>query len=56
MSAGNSEAKLRLLRDFKAFENNDNEGIMASPQEDNILKWDCVIFGPENTPWDGGCK
>ena len=52
---GNSEAKQRLLRDFKALESNDNDAIMGSPQEDNLFKWDCVIFGPDNTPWEGGC-
>lgn len=27
---------------------------MASPQADNLLKWEAVIFGPEQTAWEGG--
>ena len=30
------------------------EGVNASPQEDNIMKWNAIIFGPEGTIWDGG--
>lgn len=56
MSDPKAEARLRLFRDFKAFESNDSEStIMASPKEDDLFTWECVIFGPEDTPWEGGC-
>ena len=29
-------------------------GISAAPQDNNILSWSAVIFGPDDTPWDGG--
>ena len=29
-------------------------GVTAAPKEDNIMEWNAVIFGPEDTPWDGG--
>lgn len=29
-------------------------GINACPQADNIMKWNAIIFGPEDTIWDGG--
>merc|ERR1712228_1010366 len=29
-------------------------GITASPFDDNIMQWDAVIFGPDDSPWEGG--
>lgn len=30
------------------------DGVNASPRPDNIMHWNAVIFGPEDTVWDGG--
>lgn len=30
------------------------DGVNASPQMDNIMQWNAIIFGPEGTIWDGG--
>lgn len=30
------------------------DGVNASPHPDNIMQWNAVIFGPEDTVWDGG--
>jgi len=30
------------------------QGISASPNESNLMAWNAVIFGPEETVWDGG--
>ena len=30
------------------------EGVNASPQPENIMRWNAVIFGPDGTIWDGG--
>jgi ubiquitin-conjugating enzyme E2 A len=49
-----SSARRRLINDFKRFEQEDTNGIFASPQENNILCWEAVIFGPDETPWEGG--
>lgn len=29
-------------------------GISGAPRDNNIMHWSAVIFGPENTPWEGG--
>ena len=44
----------RLMRDFKRLQNDPPQGINGSPNSDNIMQWNAVIFGPEDTPWDGG--
>jgi ubiquitin-protein ligase len=28
------------------------QGISAAPEDNNILKWGAVIFGPDGTPWE----
>ena len=30
------------------------EGVSASPEEDNILKWNALIIGPPDTPFEDG--
>lgn len=47
-------AKRRLMRDFKQLQEEPPEGISGAPNEDNLMKWTAVIFGPEGTPWEGG--
>ncbi|KAG4134936.1 hypothetical protein ERO13_D08G186200v2 [Gossypium hirsutum] len=29
-------------------------GISGAPQDNNIMLWNAVIFGLDDTPWDGG--
>jgi ubiquitin-conjugating enzyme E2 A len=29
-------------------------GIQASPLDSNVMTWQAVIFGPDDTPWEGG--
>ncbi len=49
-------AKLRLINDLKRFYNkNEVSNLFAQPRSDNLLIWEAVIFGPEDTIWDGGC-
>jgi len=55
MSSSLSNAQKRLLNDLKQFKGEDNDTVLATPHEDNIFIWDCVIFGPEDSVWDGGC-
>ncbi|KAF5831909.1 histone ubiquitination protein [Dunaliella salina] len=47
-------ARKRLMRDFKRLQQDPPQGINGSPNSDNIMLWNAVIFGPEDTPWDGG--
>jgi ubiquitin-protein ligase len=44
----------RLMRDFKRLRQDPPQGVNGSPNPDNIMLWNAVIFGPEDTPWDGG--
>ncbi|GIL81781.1 hypothetical protein Vretimale_1384 [Volvox reticuliferus] len=47
-------ARKRLMRDFRRLSSDPPQGVNGSPNPDNIMLWNCVIFGPEDTPWDGG--
>ncbi|PSC72517.1 ubiquitin-conjugating enzyme E2 2 [Micractinium conductrix] len=47
-------ARKRLIRDFKRLQQDPPEGVNASPQAENIMRWNAVIFGPDGTVWDGG--
>ena len=51
----NSPAKRRLIRDFKKIVEDPAPGISACPKTDNILYWEAVLFGPNETIWEGGC-
>jgi ubiquitin-conjugating enzyme E2 A len=42
------------MRDFRKLQQDPPQGVNGSPTPDNILRWNAVIFGPEDTPWDGG--
>eukprot|EP00386_Alphamonas_edax_P008498 GDKI01027832.1.p2 GENE.GDKI01027832.1~~GDKI01027832.1.p2 ORF type:complete len:173 (-),score=43.94 GDKI01027832.1:117-635(-) len=50
----NSQARKRLLRDFKKLQNDPPTGISGAPLNNDIMHWHAVIFGPEDTPWEGG--
>src|SRR5690348_1590542 len=47
-------ARRRLMRDFKRLQQDPPSGISGAPNEDNIMQWNAVIFGPDDTPWEGG--
>lgn len=47
-------ARKRLMRDFKRLQQDPPQGVNGSPNPDNIMQWNAVIFGPDDTPWDGG--
>mmetsp|Transcript_9134 Transcript_9134/g.10304 ORF Transcript_9134/g.10304 Transcript_9134/m.10304 type:complete len:114 (+) Transcript_9134:19-360(+) len=49
-----STAFRRLMRDFKKFEEETPEGINATPTAENLMEWEAVIIGPEETIWEGG--
>ena len=42
------------MRDFKRLQNDPPQGVNGSPKSDSIMLWNAVIFGPDDTPWDGG--
>uniref|UniRef100_A0A804P7C7 UBC core domain-containing protein n=1 Tax=Zea mays TaxID=4577 RepID=A0A804P7C7_MAIZE len=46
-------ARKRLMRDFKRLQQDPPAGISGAPHDNNIMLWNAVIFGPDDTPWDG---
>ena len=46
----------RLMRDFKRLQQDPPQGVSGSPKQDNIMTWNALIIGPEDTPWDGGAR
>jgi len=42
------------MRDFKRLQNDPPSGISGAPCDNNIMLWNAVIFGPDDTPWEGG--
>eukprot|EP00761_Pharyngomonas_kirbyi_P006858 gb/GECH01006867.1/.p1 GENE.gb/GECH01006867.1/~~gb/GECH01006867.1/.p1 ORF type:complete len:154 (+),score=11.80 gb/GECH01006867.1/:1-462(+) len=50
-----SPASIRLLSDLKQMRTNPPEGTSAAPvSEDDLHTWEATIFGPPETPWEGG--
>eukprot|EP01041_Mallomonas_annulata_P005468 gene5468-11000_t len=47
-------ARRRLMRDFKRLQNDPPSGVQGAPLDNNIMAWQAVIFGPDDTPWEGG--
>ncbi|CAI7730660.1 unnamed protein product [Closterium sp. NIES-54] len=47
-------SRKRLMRDFRRLQNDPPGGIIGAPQDNNIMLWTAMIFGPDDTPWDGG--
>lgn len=55
-----SLAEQRLLEERKRFRKDRPFGFVAKPVSRpdgsvNMKKWDCLIPGPENSSWEGGC-
>ena len=50
-----NSARKRLLSDYQRLQNDDPTGFLAVPKEDDFMTWEAVIFGPEESQWDGGC-
>ena len=50
-----SNAERRLLKDLKRMhEDASLDSISATPSGDSIFHWEAVIFGPEDSIWEGG--
>eukprot|EP01033_Poteriospumella_lacustris_P005668 gene5669-4058_t len=47
-------ARKRLLRDFKKLQKDPPSGIQAAPLDNNVMAWQAVILGPDDTVWEGG--
>lgn len=54
-SKASATALKRLMAEYKQLINDPPEGISAGPiDEDNFFEWECLIQGPEGTPYEGG--
>ncbi|KAA8492100.1 Ubiquitin-conjugating enzyme E2 2 [Porphyridium purpureum] len=50
-----SASRLRLMTDLKMMNQEPPDGCSASPlSESNLFVWGATIFGPSETPWEGG--
>lgn len=49
-----TNARRRLIRDLKKMQADPPQGISAAPTADDIMKWTAIMFGPEDTIWEGG--
>uniref|UniRef100_A0A6B2LNC5 UBC core domain-containing protein n=1 Tax=Arcella intermedia TaxID=1963864 RepID=A0A6B2LNC5_9EUKA len=50
-----TSARRRLIKDFKRLQTDAPQGISAAPKDEtNVLFWEAIIFGPEETAWEGG--
>lgn len=49
-------ARKRLIRDFKRLQADPPEGVNASPQAENIMQWNAIIFGPDGTVSEAGSR
>lgn len=47
-------SRRRLMRDFKKLQEDPPAGVSGAPTEENILFWEAVIFGPQDTPFEDG--
>ena len=50
----NNTSKNRLLKEYKEIKQNPVENCNIIPNEDDIYYWNGVLFGPEDTPYEGG--
>jgi len=39
------------MRDLRRLQDDPPSGVTGAPHEENIMEWDAVIFGPDDTPW-----
>lgn len=49
-----SQAVKRLMKDFEKVKGENDEDIIASPNENNIMNWTAVMIGPKDTIWEEG--
>ncbi|XP_055353350.1 ubiquitin-conjugating enzyme E2 B-like [Paramacrobiotus metropolitanus] len=53
-TSSSTPARRRLLRDFKKLQEDPPTGVSGAPNEMNLLSWNCIIFGPQGTPFEDG--
>ncbi|CDJ59885.1 Ubiquitin-conjugating enzyme, related [Eimeria maxima] len=53
-AAAGAGMRKRLIRDFRKLQSDPPFGVSGAPVQNDIMRWHAVIFGPEDTPWEGG--
>ena len=54
ISKKKENAKKKLLSDFENIQNNPSDNFSAVPNETNVMIWNAVIFGPQDSPYEDG--
>nr|XP_027193956.1 ubiquitin-conjugating enzyme E2 2-like [Dermatophagoides pteronyssinus] len=49
-----ADERKRLIKDFMSLQNDTPPGVNAYPLKQNLAQWHGLIFGPEDTVWEGG--
>eukprot|EP00694_Reclinomonas_americana_P004973 EC793431.1.p1 GENE.EC793431.1~~EC793431.1.p1 ORF type:complete len:157 (+),score=35.30 EC793431.1:78-548(+) len=50
-----SSSQIRLMNDVRQMRTEPPDGCSGAPlSDDNLYVWQCTIFGPSDTPWEGG--
>uniref|UniRef100_A0A1I8ARD0 E2 ubiquitin-conjugating enzyme n=1 Tax=Steinernema glaseri TaxID=37863 RepID=A0A1I8ARD0_9BILA len=47
-------ARRRLMKDFMRLRSDPPYGVTAAPTDEDVLLWEGVIFGPQETPFEDG--
>jgi len=47
-------ARRRLIRDLKRLQTDPPQGVTGAPKADDLFTWQAVIFGPDDSAWEGG--
>ena len=47
-------SRRRLVRDLKRLQQDAPHGVIATPMDNNIMLWNALIFGPDDTPFENG--
>ena len=53
-SVGNCSLLLVVVVQSGRLRDDPPSGVTGAPMENNIMLWQAVIFGPDDTPWEGG--
>jgi ubiquitin-conjugating enzyme E2 A len=54
MAVPGASAMLRLQSDLRAISTDPPDGCSASPNESDLFVWTASVFGPSDSPWEGG--
>lgn len=46
-------ARKRLIHDIRNLKKEKPEGMIIEPLENDIMTWDALLFGPEDSIWEG---